>query len=88
MTELSAEDRYLVRKTQMDADKRALEAQRAQKELERLVLEMEHKYGLLASEKTLDPRTGTVQDAAAPVRANGRGASAPLVASVLEEKAA
>ena len=33
---LSSEDFYQLRKSQMDADKRVLEAQRAQQELERL----------------------------------------------------
>ena len=45
---LSSEDFYQLRKSQMDADKRVLDAQKAQQELERLLLELERKYGLLA----------------------------------------
>ena len=48
MSELTSDDSYPLRNAQMDADKRALEARKSQQELERLVLEMEHKYGLIA----------------------------------------
>ena len=43
MSELNPEDRYQLRKLQMDVDKRSLELQKAHQELERSILEMEHK---------------------------------------------
>ena len=43
MSELNPEDSYQLRKLQMDVDKRSLELQKAQQELERSLLEMEHK---------------------------------------------
>ena len=46
MEEISADDRYLLRKAQIDADKKALDSQRSQQELERTVLDLEHKYDL------------------------------------------
>jgi hypothetical protein len=63
MNELNSEDRYQVRKLQMDVDKKALEVQKAQQDLERFLLEMEHKYGLLDQEASIDPKTGTIKDA-------------------------
>ena len=44
MEEISPDDRYLLRRAQMDADKKALDSQRSQQELERTVLDLEHKY--------------------------------------------
>jgi len=72
MQDLSPEDRYLLRKAQMDADKKALEAQKAQQELERLVLEMEHKYHLLDTGQTVDPITATIEGISAAQKGNGK----------------
>ncbi|MBI2855657.1 MAG: hypothetical protein HYX93_02285 [Chloroflexi bacterium] len=72
MIELSPEDRYQLLKAQMDSDRKALEARKAQQDVERLVLEMEHKYGLIAEGKTIDPRTASVQGGGAGRRSNGK----------------
>ena len=80
MTNFDHEDRYHLRKAQMDADKKALEAQKAQQELERLVLELEHKYGLIADGKTLDPRTAAILEISPAHRNNGRESAEALVA--------
>jgi hypothetical protein len=61
MVELSAEDRYQVRKLQMDVDKKALDVQKAQQDLDRCLLDMELKYGLMDQEPAIDPRTGTIR---------------------------
>ena len=60
MTELDAEDRYQVRKLQMDVDKKALDLQKTQQDLDRFVLEMEHKYNLINEGASIDPKTGMV----------------------------
>ncbi len=70
---LSSEDFYQLRKSQMDADKRVLDAQKAQQELERLLLELERKYGLLADGKNLDPRTATTGGSGSGRRASANG---------------
>ena len=61
MADLHSDDCYQLRKVQMDADRKGLDARKAQQELERLVLELEHKYGLIADGRTIDPRTATIQ---------------------------
>ena len=85
MLELTPEDRYQLRKAQMDADKRALEAQKAQQELERLTLELEHRYGLLADGRTIDPRAATVQGSLPTRRSNGKESAEALVAVAIDE---
>ena len=87
MPDLSPEDRYQLRKAQMDADKRALEAQKAQQELERLVLELEHQYDLLTAERTIDPRTAIVRGVFSAHKSNGKGIAELLPAAVVEEAA-
>lgn len=87
MPDLSPEDRYQLRKLRMDVDKKGLEVQKVQQELDRLVLDLEHKYGLLGEESTIDPKTGTIAGAVfSPVR-NGKGRPEPLLATVVEEAA-
>ena len=87
MPDLSPEDRYQLRKLRMDVDKKGLEVQKVQQELDRLVLDLEHKYGLLGEESTIDPKTGTIAGAVfSPVR-NGKGRTEPLLATVVEEAA-
>ena len=90
MVEINPEDRYQIRKMQMDADKRALELRRAQQDLDRFVLELEHKYGLIAEEKTVDPVTATVKE---PItgdkrNGNGKGHSEALMTALAEEAVA
>ena len=72
MTKLSPEDRYHLRKAQMDSDRKALEAQKVQQDLERLVLELDHKYGLLSEGKTIDPRTASVHGVTSGRESNGK----------------
>ena len=48
MQELNPVDRYQLRKAQMDADKKRLDAQRSEQELQRVILELENKYDLIA----------------------------------------
>ncbi len=89
MVQLDPEDRYQIRKMQMDADKRSLELRRSQQELERFVLELEHKYGLIAEEATIDPATATVREPLSTGKRNGHGKGNPeaLVTALMEEAA-
>ena len=87
MLDLAPEDLYQLRKAQMDADKKVLEAQKAQQELERVVLELEYKCGLLAEGKTIDPRTATIQGAFPVRRGNGKGPAEILAAASVDEAA-
>ena len=87
MPELSPEDRYQLRKLRMDVDKKGLEVQKAQQDLDRLVLDLEHKYGLLGEENTIDPRTGTITGAVFSPARNGKGRTEPLLAAIVEEAA-
>ena len=80
MQDLSPEDRYQLRKVQMDADKKMLE-------LNRLILELEHKYGLLATAQTIDPRTATIQGASASNRSNGKKSEELLAVAAADEAA-
>jgi hypothetical protein len=86
MTELNAEDRYQVRKLQMDVDKRSLDVQKAQQDLDRFLLEMGHKYGILDRGTSIDPKTGTIK-AAVPAR-NGEARTGALQIPELGEAAA
>ena len=65
----------------------ALEAKKAQQELERLVLELEHKYGLIADGRTVDPRTATIQGTSHVRRANGKESQEALEPTALEAAA-
>ena len=90
MNELNSEDRYQLRKAQMDADRRKLEAQKSQQELERLVLELEHKYDLIADGRTIDPRSATIQGTpqVQARKGNGKESQETLDATMLETAAA
>ncbi|MDA0988910.1 MAG: hypothetical protein O2783_07305 [Chloroflexi bacterium] len=88
MSELHSDDSYQLRKAQMDADRRALEAKKAQQELERLVLEMEHKYDLIADGRTIDPRTATIQGTSHTRKSNGKEIQEALETTALEVAAA
>ena len=87
MPDLSPEDRYLLRKAQMDADKKVLEAQKVQQELDRLVLELQHKYGLLAAGQTIDPRTAAIEGVSAARKSNGKGPTQELETATAHEEA-
>ena len=82
MYEISPEDRYLLRKAQMDAERKDLEAQKAHQDLERLVLEIEHRSGLIADGRTLDPRTGIVNGVGSSRKSNGKESQDALMATV------
>ncbi len=73
MPELNPEDRYQLRKLQMDVDKRGLELQKAQQDLERSILELEHKYGLIGETKTIDPRAAIIKEPLSSRNGNGKG---------------
>ena len=90
MTEMQSEDRYQLRKAQMDADRRRLEAQKAQQELDRLILELEHKYGLIEDGRTIDPRSATIQGTPQPQarKANGKESQEALETTTVEAVAA
>ena len=90
MTEMQSEDRYQLRKAQMDADRRRLEAQKSQQELDRLVLELEHKYGLIADGRTIDPRSATIQGTPHPQarKVNGKEPQEALETAEVEAAAA
>ena len=87
MSELNSEDSYQLRKAQMDADKKGLEARKAQQEMDRLVLELEHKYGLIADGRTIDPRTATIQGTPHTRKSNGKEPLDALETAALEAAA-
>ncbi len=86
MAELDAEDRYQMRKLQMEIDKKGLEVQKAQQELDRFLLEMERKHNLLDQEEPIDPKTAKIKESS-PAR-NGKGRPEALLTAELEEAAA
>ena len=84
MSELNPEDLYLLRKLRMDVDKRNLELQKAQQELARSALELEHKYGLIGGPKAIDPQTGIVNEAPSMRSRNGKGQPEELLSATVE----
>jgi len=86
MAELDSEDRYQLRKLQMEIDKKGLEVQKAQQELDRFLLELERKYDLLDKEEPIDARTATIKEPL-PAR-NGKGRAEALMTAELGEAAA
>ncbi len=68
MSDLSPEDRCQLCKLQMDVDKKGLQIQKAQQDLDRFVLEVEHKSGLMGEDNTIDPQSGTVKRPTLPPR--------------------
>jgi hypothetical protein len=54
MDNFSPEDKYQLRRFEMIAEKKNLEAQRARQELERLILDLEHKYTLRENIKAMN----------------------------------
>ena len=87
MAELNPEKRYQLRKRQMDVDKRGLELQKTQQDSDRFVLELEHKYGLIGEEKTIDPRTATIKKPLPAPNSNGKGSSETLLSALVQEAA-
>jgi hypothetical protein len=83
MAELNPEDRYQLRKLQLDVDKKDLETQKARQELERFILELEHKYGLMDQANSIDPRVAATRSPAAA--RNGKGGHGPLPETGTEE---
>ena len=71
----------------MDVDKRGLELQKAQQDLDRFVLELEHKYGLIGEEKTIDPRTATIKKPLPTPNSSGKGRSETLLSALVQEAA-
>jgi hypothetical protein len=86
MAELNPEDRYQLRKLQMEVDKKELEVQKAQQDLNRFVLELERKYDLMDQEQAIDPRSATIK-IPLPTR-NGKGRTEALLTTELGEAAA
>ena len=86
MAELNREERYQLRKLQMDVDKKGLELQKVQQDLDRFVLELEHNYDLMDQEKAIDPRTATIKEPL-PAR-NGKGRTEALLTAEVAEAAA
>jgi hypothetical protein len=87
MVELNSEERYQLRKLQMDVDKRGLELQKAQQDVDRFVLELEHKYGLIGEEKTIDPRAATIKKPLPVPSGNGKGRTEMLLTALAQEAA-
>ena len=73
MQDFSPEDQYQLRRVQMIANKKALEAQRAQQELDRLVLDLEHKYATLAAGRTVEADSAIVRELSQARKSNGKG---------------
>ena len=73
MQDFSQEDQYQLSRVQMIANKKALEAQRAQQELDRLVLDLEHKYALLAAGEIAAADSATAQGLSQIRKSNGKG---------------
>src|ERR687896_1683780 len=87
MAELNPEERYQLRKLQMDIDKRGLELQKAQQDSDRFVLELEHKYGLIGEEEIIDPRTATIKNPLPVPNSNGKRRSETLLTTLTQEAA-
>jgi hypothetical protein len=58
MADLNPDDRYQLRKLQMDVDKKELEVQKAKQEVDRFILELEHKYDLMTQSRSLTQGPG------------------------------
>jgi hypothetical protein len=87
MIEFNPEERYQLRKLQMDVDKRGLELQKAHQDLDRFILELEHKYGLIGEEKTIEPRTATIKGPLPATYSNGKGRAETLLTAIAKETA-
>ena len=84
MRELHSDDSYLLRKAQMDLNRKTLEAKKAEQELDRLILDLEHRYGLLGTGDSIDPETGAIRtNATTDARTNGKGTLPALEATTV-----
>jgi hypothetical protein len=77
MAELSPDDRYQLRKLQMDVEKKELEVQKLKQELERFILELEHKHNLIDPDQVIDPRTGKISGSSPALNGKGRTEAVP-----------
>ena len=73
MLDLTPEDLYQLRKMQMDTEKKALELQKSQQDLDRFVLDLEHRHGLIAEGRTLDIKTESIKEPMPTPNHNGNG---------------
>ncbi len=73
MLDLTPEDLYQLRKMRMDTEKKALELQKSQQDLDRFVLDLEHKHGLIAEGRTLDIKTESIDEPMPTPNHNGNG---------------
>ena len=73
MQDFSPEDQYQLRRTQMIANKKALESQRAQQELDRLELDLDHKYRVLSTEMRLEASMRSSLENDESGKRNGKG---------------
>jgi hypothetical protein len=55
--------------------------------LDRFVLELEHKYGLIGEEKTIDPRTAAIKKPVPAPNSNGKGRTETLLTALAQEAA-
>jgi len=69
----SAKDLYQLRKAKLDAERKTLEAQLAENRAKYLLLYIERRYGLLATEATLDMHSGQITKAAEEVEGEPSG---------------
>lgn len=65
---ISTRDLYRLRHTQLAAQRAALKAQQSEQAFRELLLELEHQYGLLGTNASIDVHTGEVE--AAPSNGN------------------
>jgi hypothetical protein len=70
----------------MHVNKKELEVPKAQQELDRFILELEHKYDLMDPDQVTDSRTGTIIGAL-PAR-NGKDRTEAVLATEAGEAAA
>tara|TARA_B100000029_G_C17341325_1_gene875386 strand:+ start:31 stop:297 length:267 start_codon:yes stop_codon:yes gene_type:complete len=71
--DITPEDRYHIIKAQMDADKKLLESKKSQQDLDRLMLELHYKYGLITTGGSIDPRSGSIIQQTNPAqKTNGK----------------
>ena len=70
---LSPKDLYRLRHAQLAAQRGALRAQQAEQAFRELLLEMEHQYGLLGTNASIDVHTGEVQASPDGVKGVGEG---------------
>jgi hypothetical protein len=55
--------------------------------LDRFVLELEHKYGLIGEDKTIDARTGMIKKPLPAPNSNGKGRTETVLSALAQEAA-